>query len=379
MTEYRFATTADWPKVIDFIDLVFSQVSTPHDFAKLIPKVYGDGHDFSHLHAIALEDGEIRGCVAVLPYEMTVAGQTLRVGYLGSVSVHRLSRGAGHMKKLMQMQLGRARADGLDMLALGGQRQRYGYFGFSPAGGVYQYGITTPNVRHALKDVDISAISFEPLAPGESSAYAYALYQQQPVCGARTPERFAEIARSFEAQGWLVKNGTTNAGYLIASDDCRAISELVMEDSSLVPAVLKAWKTLHAVPSLQVSAAPYNKALNRTLAAFAEGYTLRQDGYLHCLNYAKTIRCWMMLKNSVTPLSEGVLRLGIGDETICISVSGGEVCVENSEAASDIRLSPAEADQLLFGFNRFYAPEPTCAIPTDWFPLPLCIPSADTF
>ena len=70
MNEYRFATPQDMPKVIDFIDLVFSQSARPHDLAQLIPKVYGDGHDYSHIHAIALEDGEIRGCVAVLPCDL---------------------------------------------------------------------------------------------------------------------------------------------------------------------------------------------------------------------------------------------------------------------------------------------------------------------
>lgn len=379
MTEFRFATTQDLPKVIDFIDLVFSQAARPHDFAALIPKVYGDGHDYSHIHAIALEDGEIRGCVAVLPFDMTIAGQKLRVGYLGSVSVHRLSRGAGHMKKLMQMQIDKAKADGLDMLVLGGQRQRYGYFGFSPVGGAYSYHVTATNVRHALKDVDASAFTFEPLAQGEGSDYAYSLYQQQPVSGSRTADSFAEIALTFNAQGWLIKRSGANAGYLIASDDRTGIRELVMEDATLVPAVIKAWMAAHAVRSVSFSAAPHDKTLNRTLAAFAEGYTIGQDGYTLCLNYQNTVRSWMALKNSVTPLTEGAICLGIGDEAIRIAVKDGAVSVEATDAEAEVRLAPAEADQLLFGFNRFYAPEVECAIPADWFPLPLYIPTADTF
>lgn len=379
MTEYRFATSQDWPRVIDFIDLVFSQSARPHEFAKLIPKVYGDGHDYSHIHAIALEDGEIRGCVAVLPFDMTIAGQTLHVGYLGSVSVHRLSRGAGHMKKLMQMQIDKAKADGLDMMVLGGQRQRYGYFGFSPVGGAYSYSINHANVRHALRDVDASAIIFEPLAQGQSSAYAHALYQQQPVCGSRTAEDFAEIALTFNMHGWLIRYNGANAGYLIASNDHSEVHELVMEDPALVPAVLKAWMASNDVRYLHVGAAPHNKTLNRTLAAFAEGYTLGQDSYVLCLNYQNVIRSWMALKNRVTPLSNGTFCLGIDSENIRITVADGAVNVEQADVSPNIRLTAAEADQLLFGFNRFYAPEVNVSIPADWFPLPLSIPTADTF
>ena len=378
MTEYRFATAQDWPKIIDFIDLVFSQAARPHDFAELIPKVYGDGHDYSHIHAIALEDGEIRGCVAVLPYDMTIAGQKLRMGYLGSVSVHRLSRGAGHMKKLMQMQLDRARADGLDMIVLGGQRQRYGYFGFYPAGGSFTYSVGRANVRHALGDVDIRGLSFELLGEGEASDFAYELYQQQPVCGARPREGFAEYARSFHSQGWLVKQNGERAGYLIAGNDRSNICELVLNDSSLVPAVVKAWMETHGVRYLQIGVAPYHQTLNRTLAAFAEEYTIGQDGYTLFLNHANALRCWMTLQNSVSPLSEGVVRLEIEGKTLEISVTDGAVNVAESDVPAAVSLTAYEAAELFYSFNRFYAPR-IPGLPADWFPLPLYINRADTF
>lgn len=378
MTEYRFATSQDWPRVIDFIDLVFSQSARPHEFAKLIPKVYGDGHDYSHIHAIALEDGEIRGCVAVLPVDMTIAGQPLRMGYLGSVSVHRLSRGAGHMKKLMQMQIEKAKAEGLDLIVLGGQRQRYGYFGFYPSGAFYEYSVTQANVRHALKDVDASAFAFEAFEKGEGSEFAYALYQRQPVCGSRTAENFAELALTFESKGWLILENGKKAGYLIASNDGKGVHEIVMENSALVPAVLKAWMAFQQLRGLCVDAAPYDTALNRTLAAFAEYYSMGQDGLVHCLNYPNVIRSWMTLKNRLSPLSEGETRLKIGEETIEIRVADGAVHTAATDAPADLSLTAEEAHYLLFSANRFIAPE-VPGIPADWFPLPLFIPRAETF
>ena len=378
MTEYRFAQPQDRAKIIDFIDLVFSQTARPHDFADLIPKVYGDGHDYTDIHAIALEDGEIRGCVAVLPFNLTVGDQTLRVGYLGSVSVHRLSRGAGHMKKLMQMQIDKAKADGLDLLVLGGQRQRYSYFGFYPMGGTFRYSVTHTNVRHALADVDASAITFEKLVQGAGSDFAYDLYQQQPVCGARPKERFAEFALSFNSQGWLVKLNGENAGYLMATRDHAGIHEIILQDESLVPAVLKAWMAAQSVTQLGVYAPPFSKALNRTLTSFAENYAISQDGYALFLNHANALRFWMTLKNSVTPLSEGSVCLAIKGEALEIKVADGAVSVEKTDAPADVSLTAYEAAEFFYSFNRFYAPE-VPAVPADWFPLPLYIMRADTF
>lgn len=378
MNEYRFATPQDMPKVIDFIDLVFSQSARPHDFAQLIPKVYGDGHDYSHIHAIALEDGEIRGCVAVLPFDLHIEGQTLHVGYLGSVSVHRLSRGAGHMKKLMQMQIDKAKADGLDLLILGGQRQRYGYFGFYPMGGTFRYSVGHANVRHALGDVDASGITFEKLVQGEDSDFAYDLYQQQPVFGARPKERFAEFLLSFNSQGWLVKLNGEKAGYLNATTDNSGIHEIVLKDPALVPAVLKAWMAERDQRQIGLAVAGYDKTLNRTLSAFAEGYSISQDGYALFINHANALRFWLTLKNKVTPLSEGLVRLSIEGEGIEIKVADGAVTVEKADLPATCNLSAYEAAELLYGFNRFYAPE-VPGIPADWFPLPLYIMRADTF
>ena len=378
MTEYRFATAQDLPKVIDFIDLVFSQAARPHDFAKLIPKVYGDGHDYSHIHAIALEDGEIRGCVAVLPYDMTMAGQTLRVGYLGSVSVHRLSRGAGHMKKLMQMQIDKARADGCDMILLSGQRQRYGYFGFYLVGAIYGYSITHANVRHALADTNASSFTFEKITQGEARDYAFSLYQQQPMCCARPKERFAEYMLNFESEGWLIKNNGQNAGYLVSSSDQKGIREIVLEDGALVPAVLKAWMTCFGVRNLSLTVAPYDAALNRTLSAFAEGYSISAAEDMLCLNHANVIRAWMTLQNTVQPLSDGCVKLGIADEVLEICVSDGAVSVEKTSSPADLSLTAEEAAYLLFSHNRFCAPKAN-AIPADWFPLPLYVSRPDTF
>ena len=39
--EYCKGTPADRQEILDFADLVFSKNSRPHDFATLLPKLYG--------------------------------------------------------------------------------------------------------------------------------------------------------------------------------------------------------------------------------------------------------------------------------------------------------------------------------------------------
>ena len=171
MTEYRLARPQEEADVLDFINMVFSMHSQPHDFAALLPKVYAHP-GFARYHYVAVEDGHIRGTVALLPLTLRVEENcALKAGYIGSVAVHPYSRGAGHMKALMRMALTDAEAQGYDLLALGGRRQRYAYFGFEKGGQRLTFSLNSDNVRHAMADVDEDAVRIRTAERGDIALY----------------------------------------------------------------------------------------------------------------------------------------------------------------------------------------------------------------
>ena len=98
MTEYRFARPEEEPEVLDFINAVFSQAVRPHDFEKLIPKVYAHP-GFAEMHAVAVEERRIRGAVAMLPMIVHGGESSLGVAPRGaqlqtSDALHPLARRA---------------------------------------------------------------------------------------------------------------------------------------------------------------------------------------------------------------------------------------------------------------------------------------------
>jgi hypothetical protein len=72
------------------------------------------------------------------------------------------------------------RASGCDLAMLGGQRQRYEYFGFTAAGMAHTYTATSTNVRHALSGVDVGDMEFGPLAAGDAEEIAAACARCTP-------------------------------------------------------------------------------------------------------------------------------------------------------------------------------------------------------
>ena len=133
MAVYRFARPEEEEAILDLIDLVFSKTGSSIDFASLVPKVYGRA-GFSAYHAVAEQAGRLVGTVAMLPVTVHMGDTALRGGYIGSVAVHSKYRGQGHMRALMDLLIAEAKSRGYDFLALGGQRQRYGYWGFEVCG-----------------------------------------------------------------------------------------------------------------------------------------------------------------------------------------------------------------------------------------------------
>lgn len=137
MSEYRKAKPEEREACIEFADYVFSKAHCPHDFETLIPRVYGEGVDSASMHRIAVDErGKIRALIAVLREELEVGGKALQAGFVGTVSVHPKARGEGHMKVLMGEWLKEMR-ETCDIAVLGGQRQRYEYFGFTRGGSQY--------------------------------------------------------------------------------------------------------------------------------------------------------------------------------------------------------------------------------------------------
>lgn len=377
MIEYRIAGKQDMDGVIDFINMVFSMVRIPHNFEALLPKVYAGEDSLADIHLLAEEEGRLCGCLAMYEFPLRVGGETLRVGYMGSMAVHPRVRGKGTMGELMRRQTIRGREMGKDMLVLGGQRQRYERHGYTPSGALLVYAVNAANVRHALADVDAAHIAFRPFAQEDVPA-ALDLYNAQRVAGARTQENFLKTLVSYQNKAWKIEKDGVFAGYLVSSADGQQISELRVCDSGDIAPVMKAWLDAMGVRSVRVEAAPYDEALNRALAPICEGYTISQNCMLQVVNVERVVRAYMQLKQQTEPLADGVFTIGWGNAGAYeIAVRNGEVSVQKTDVQPDAQMSELEAMHLLFGWNRFSAPQ--VKTPCGWFPLPFHIPGPDSF
>lgn len=379
MITYRMADARDMENIIDFINMVFSMLRVPHNFETLLPKVYAKEFGIADIHAIAEEDGKIFGCVAMYEFPLRVGDTMLRVGYIGSVSAHPRVRGKGVMAALMQMQLARARERGLDLLALGGQRQRYQYYGFETGGETYLYSIGRSNVRHALADCETDGLAFARMTRADV-ARALALYDAQCVAGARTEKNFIATLESYHRQAWKVEKNGAFAGYISSTEDSTHLGEIAMADETMILPAIKAWMLEKDIRLLHVNAAPHDVALGNRLAPVCEDCSINANCMIRVLRPESVLRAYMKLKDSIEPLEKGEYVLGWeGLGAYMLSVSEEGICAEKTECEPQAWLTGIQAHRLLFGHNRFGLAKAGCAAPRGWFPLPLYIPEPDSF
>lgn len=395
MTEFCTGKASDREDIIDFINMVFSQTGQPHDFKILLPKLYADDSDTSACHFLAKEDGKIKAVVGLFPTEHVTGGQRLKIGHIGSVSVHKYARGRGYMKQLMAMAYDAAKHGGYDALVLGGKKNRYQYFGFQPTEAAAKYSFIPENFSHQYKGGH-DAISFERVEDEHSTYISEirALYEKRPVYTDRGDDRqFFKVLCSWHSIPYAVLKNGHFAGYI--TDLCgQCIGEWGFLEISDFPAVLAAWFLQQKLTSLTICVPPYDTAACEVLGKYCESFSSVMRHNWHILNFGKIIEALMCVKNSIESLEEGSLMLRIkkydGSIELCkLVVRDGDVKtwtesmgaekMNAGDCERDVAIGLLEAEEALFSAAvnyRSYGLDGGLRY-KNWFPLPLCIDEND--
>lgn len=372
MIEYIKASDNDRAELIDFINYVFSYEYIPHDFKKLLPKAYSDELEaLGAEHYIVKEDGKIRAVVANRLMDADYYGSRLKIGAIGSVAVHPYSRGKGYMKKLMKMAMDDAAKMGAELLILSGRRQRYGYFGFENGGIVYNFSVSSSNIRHALAEVDTSAISYKEMTAedGDDLRLACRIADSRPYRVIRNEDEFLRIMNSWSQKSHFIYSDGELIGYSFGK-----FTELVLKDESYYPAVIKAM--FGNSDNVNIPASPFDREKIRFLSSICESYSIGHIEKICVLDWKAVTSALLNAKSRITVLSDGEKSFDIAGKRFSVSVKNNKVGVADSAADRDTKvLSHNGAERLFFELDGLL----NGGEYGNWFPLPFYVDNADTF
>lgn len=367
----------DYEDIIDFGNSVFNA-----DFPTLQPKLYMNHKEKSAFHYLVKEGNRIKAMAGSFPLELNVCGNLLKTRGIGTVSVHKYSRGSGYMKLLMDRAVSEIEAEGCDFALLGGQRQRYEYWGFTPCGVAINFNVNDSNVKHvkiAIKDQYIF------VKYGESKdidlTKAIMLHDSQLVYSSRPEEDFVEITRTWNNNLIFIYKNNEFCGYLCTSGNYENISEILLQNPEKIDEVLIAYMKNYQLHNAHLVLYLHRQTEIIKMSSLAENYMIGSSTNAYIINYENVIKAFMELKKTFSPLCDGTLVLNIKEKgRYKIAVNGGNISVGKTDHPYDLYLSHLEASALLFSHAAFIQQSHffTNPIIKDWFPLPLFFPSIDT-
>lgn len=354
--------------ILEFADFVFSKTSRPHDFETFLPKVYGPDNIRPDRHLVAMENGKIRAMLMYHPLVLMVGGMTLKVVRVGTICVHPKYRGQGLMQTLMEELFSQEEVKAADLLSLGGQRQRYEYFGFTPGGVVCRYDVIRANVRHGLaKESELELMPFSE----KYAAEACRLMATQPIYAQREPDLFEQTLRSWNGEPYVFLRDGVFCGYCVLVGS--KVSEVVLKDPQDMKSAVKTLFNRLNKEQLRFELSLWNQA-NCPLSALSEDGAISWQHAYRVNRFDRVVQAFLSAANAHKPLAHGTFSLAVEDVgRIAIEVDAEGVKVDvlkNDEPG----LSQMDAFRALCTLNNGFLPINT---PLGWFPLPIFIPSAD--
>ena len=364
----------DYADIIDFGNMVFGE-----DFRAIQPKLYEDRPHMAKEHHLVWEDGRIKAMVGSFPITLQVAGRTIPVRGIGTVSVHPYARSKGYMKLLMANALQEAEQEGAALMVLGGRRQRYEHFGFTKCGTSFCFGLN-PVVRRQLKHIPSDEVQLLPL--GDSKEYlrdCVQLWESQPMAAVRRPENFCATLQTGAGTGYVILLRGEFLGFcsMHKGDKSGYVSELFLKEYSFSANVAMKLCEEMAMP-FSVFAFPHQTGLIHALNLIAESASCDSSPSFNVLDYPRVIEAFLTLKGMNTPLADGRLVLEVTEKgRYAIEVQQGRVTVTETEDKPLIALPHLQMMCWLFSpFGQFGGQVQTPET-RSWLPIPLYLPGCD--
>lgn len=346
----RLATEDDYAEMMGLLDRFFH--CERGGMAERLPFVYDPSA--VERHAVVERDGRIVSHAAAIPQTFVVDGFEIQCWGIGGVATHKRHRGNGYMSRLLEFWLARADEAGVPLVELGGDRQRYGSFGWENAGRDYRYGVTERSFGDGPAAPEGAVETFD--GSIDQVGLLQTLYGESACRAKRTPEETARILgqRGLETLVYEHADGPAYVSFTRESRE-RSVYEFGgPEDGvlSLLGHVLACYDVNH----LTVFPPP-SHPLHPALKRISAGWTVKPHRKLNVRDLHGVFTAYADVLSDewqrVDRAASGELTLGIHGEFDGVRISYGSdgLAVERCEGPTDIELDRLETTRLLFGFH----------------------------
>lgn len=373
-------SAADFDEAMAMLRSAFSKT---HEFPELLPALYQRTDDHMSWNHTIRREGRIAAIVGIFPITWKVGDTHLKVAGIGGVGTCPHWRGHGLMRRLMQHARDHISRKGYHLSFLGGQRQRYRYFGWERAGTQIEYLVSPKNMEHEFRRMDSPSLTLEPISEDpEILASAKRLHDGQPAYCRRTTKAFGRYLRNWGGRPLVARDAQSRVtGYLVARGDDGIVDEWVSDREETALDMARQWiETTQKITRFNYPTIP--PPLHHKLGGIAERITVEASGNWQIFNWPATVNALLRLRHATTPLAEGAIRVRIDNVGVTLALR-----VEGTRASCRVTNDPpdwsSDANCVL---RVLFGPTPPSSVAdlpkaadtlASWCPLPLALPNSD--
>ncbi len=351
MGKARWASENEFDEILAKSNIIFGGEGNTDYFQGYHPKLYLARNSAAE-HLVVDGDEGIEGILGVFPAKLKIMDTVLDVDGFGTMGVVKEARGKGHMKELMNTAVATSKARA-DIAFLGGRRQRYEYFGFTPSGVALSFSFNRDNAKHGIDLSEVEDISFELLEEGDSAALSSikTLYEQRPAHALRDDTLLFATLHTCRSQVYKVLRRGKFFGYVSCGAENRVINEIELCCNKDIPLVLAAYLACFELRGVSIGAVfMFERDKVLALEAVCENFSLVCCENFQIYNFEKVVSALLKLKATYARMIDAKATIDIiGYGKLCIEIKGGNGTAYMTDGEADCTLSAIEATRLLFG------------------------------
>lgn len=346
---------SEYDKIQRFLEDVYGH--SYNYFSLAYPQVWKKKDaDFRNVFVIR-DRGEIVSLVRVFPLETVQNGVSVKLAGIGSVSTAYSHRGRGYMTELLQRSFQEMEKQKLPLSVLGGDRHRYGNFGYENGGRVVELIISSRGFRKKC----IKPLAVKRYAGDEKTlAKMIKAYNGLNYRKKRTALEFKEIYGKPGISVCYTEKGKDFAFVVLSATEIRDGNKKVLEfagKSELVPGILQHLGERFGFPGFSLSFPDFSEVPVSIMSA-ASYWNIYPGMMIKIISLKQTMQIFSKQPDFFLPDGEEITLSIRNKESVLMSRKQGHFKIKNGRGMNEIVLDEADMVRLLFGVS-FWAPKGT--------------------
>lgn len=373
---------ADYDELIAFSNRAFGKIQERR-FEQILPALYQPTERRMKCNYAIRQNGAMMANVGLFPITWHIGGETLRIGGIGGVAVAPECRGQGLMQKILTHLVELMPQEEFALSYLGGQRQRYRYFGWEVAGVLPRAEVRADNLRHHFSADAQCPITLQPLSNDpQEIATLHRMYERQFSHCERPADQFVHFLRSWGNRSMVGRDrGGKIVGYVIVHYAGKSLFELTADDPQMALQIIRAAMKEAMEPSIMIDLDSVSSPIRHAIGAMAERVSLHPSGNWQIFDWPAVVGALLKARCSMGSLPHGSVVIGVENQAKAfrLSVDSKGAACETTQEKPDLQAEATLLTRILFGPlpPSMVMDLPAAAILEAWCPLPLAVPHQD--